>query len=65
MARFKYVCGDCGNEVPAERIEKRVPGTKGQVRVFTPVYCEARGCTNAMQMTREEYTPPRREVRAD
>jgi hypothetical protein len=56
--RFRYVCPKCGNEVPAERVERRVPGTKGMTRIATLVMCEKDGS----EMQREEFTPPRREV---
>lgn len=63
MARFMYVCdpkdSGCGNEVPAERIDKRIAGSKGQARItFAPV-CE---CKAGNEMKRVEYTPARREV---
>jgi hypothetical protein len=65
VPRFKYVCPECGNEVPAERIEKRVPGTRAQCRVILPVMCEGKGHEGGgdREMVRESYVPPRREVR--
>lgn len=61
MPRFKYVCPQCGNEVPAERVEKRVPGTKGMARAIVPIICEADG----EEMQREVSIPRRREVGGD
>lgn len=62
-SRYQYVCPECGNTVPAERLEKRVPGTKAQTRVMLPVVCENKNHATAPLMEREEYTPARREVR--
>jgi hypothetical protein len=65
VARFQYVCEECGNTVPAERVEKRVPGSKAQCRAVVNIMCESKTHSAPMVMKREEYTPPRREVRAD
>lgn len=59
MPRFQYVCPECDNTVPAERVEKRVPGSKGQTRVHLVLICEK----DDQEMVRGSYVPPRREVR--
>lgn len=52
----KYVCEKCGNEVPAERYDKRVPGSKGMARAIFPVFCE----NDDVEMKREEFKRERR-----
>lgn len=69
MARFQYRCPTCNGTVPAERVEKRIPMSRGAgvggrsaMAVIRPVVtCEADG----EELVRESYTPQRREVRAD
>jgi hypothetical protein len=67
MPRFQYKCPTCEGTVPAERVERRTPMSKGKGvggrapnAVIQPVLmCEADGEI----MVRESYTPARREVR--
>lgn len=63
--RWQYKCPHekCGNTVPAERVERRVPGTRGQIRVMSPLMCESSAHAEPVAMEREDYVPARREVR--
>jgi hypothetical protein len=53
MARFRFRCEVCGNELPAERVEKRVPGSKSMTRAVPVIICEKDG----EPMVREAFTP--------
>jgi|KBSMisStandDraft_5_1062788.scaffolds.fasta_scaffold2235701_1 hypothetical protein len=53
----RYVCPECGNEVAAERVERRVPGSKTHVYVVPNVECSCGG-----EMKHETYERPAREV---
>lgn len=58
--QWEYVCPKCANAVAAERVERRVPGSKGMVRVMPPVDCEK--CN--VEMMPEKVVPVPREVSA-
>ncbi|MET0601878.1 MAG: hypothetical protein ABW167_07800 [Baekduia sp.] len=59
MARHKYVCKACGNEIEAVKIDKRIAGSKGMARIAVAPECE---CPDGGEMVREIYTPPRRDT---
>jgi hypothetical protein len=53
----RYRCEKCGNEVAAERVERRVPGSKSQVYVVSQIVCS---CGENMKW--EQYDRAPREV---
>lgn len=57
---FQYRCEECGNTIPALRIEKRDRGSKGMARLQAEVVCEATAKCGAM--VREREVRQRREV---
>lgn len=60
--RWRYVCRECGNDIPAGVVEKRVAGSRGQVRTVAPAFCESAAHPSPVAMEREGYMPERREV---
>lgn len=54
MARFKYRCATCGNEIESTKAEVRKPGSKHPVRLIPSVECES--CDVEMDLV--SYDPP-------